>query len=384
MTKKISELAQVSSLGNSDEFEVNQSGSSRKATFGQIAADFASADHIHTLADIGDSGALAEVDSVDVENIANAAYASQPEATAGSDNSKIMTPIRTAEAIATRSPAPHQHTLSDISDAGPLAGLELVGAGEIAPNAITNGKILSGAVTGNKLANSSVTRDKLALDAVGPDQLEDTAVAPGLYTKADIIIDQQGRVNAATSGTTDGEANTGSNVGINGVGVFETKAGVDLQFRNLAAASSKVTVDLNGADIEFDVVEAELSLPAASITGLAVVATDGTLASLSSLDAGSRSFTNYRAAQDGVADSYTFVQSDSGREKVFSGSGPTTWTVPVLAAGTHAVVHNIGTGDITFSADGVSLRGGPVLRGDRTAALSWLPGNIVKLTGELG
>ena len=79
---------------------------------------------------------------------------------------------------------------------------------------------------------------------------------------------------------------------------------------------------LNDPDIELDLVKANLVLPATNITGLAGVATAGTLVSLSDLDAGDRAFTNY------------------------------------LAAGTHAIVHNIGSAAITFSADGGHPQGG--------------------------
>ncbi len=57
-----------------------------------------------------------------------------------------------------------------------------------------------------------------------------------------------------------GEINTASNQGTDGVGVFDTKVGVDLQFRNIAPASSKISVALNGKDVDLDVVEANLSL----------------------------------------------------------------------------------------------------------------------------
>jgi len=40
-----------------------------------------------------------------------------------------------------------------------------------------------------------------------------------------------------------GEANTGSNLGSGGVGVFINKAGVDLRFKNLNAGSTKITID---------------------------------------------------------------------------------------------------------------------------------------------
>jgi len=59
-----------------------------------------------------------------------------------------------------------------------------------------------------------------------------------------------------------GEVNTASNVGVGGVGVFEGKSGVDLEFRNVIAKSSKIAVTEQVAnnEIEIDVVEANLSL----------------------------------------------------------------------------------------------------------------------------
>lgn len=59
-----------------------------------------------------------------------------------------------------------------------------------------------------------------------------------------------------------GEANTGSNVGIAGVGVFDGKVGIDLQFKNVAPGSSKVSItdDAGNNEIDIDVVEANLTL----------------------------------------------------------------------------------------------------------------------------
>jgi hypothetical protein len=165
--------------------------------------------------------------------------------------------------------------------------------------------------------------------------------------------------------------------------VFDGKVGIDLRFRNIAPAGDKISVSLSGQNIELDVVEANLEVPASSVVGLAPVATAGTLASLSSLDAAGGTITNYRIGQDSIAGAYSFVQSDSGREKIFTGVSAETWAIPALNAGTQVIVHNLGTADVAFSPDGVVLKGLTTLAADKTAALSWLPGNVVKLTGEL-
>ena len=68
---------------------------------------------------------------------------------------------------------------------------------------------------------------------------------------------------------------------------------------------------------------------------------------------------------------------------MFTGIAPATWTIPALSAGTHAVVHNIGTAGISFAGSGVTVKGLTTLAANKTAAISWLPGNVVKLTGEL-
>ena len=62
------------------------------------------------------------------------------------------------------------------------------------------------------------------------------------------------------SGT--GEANTASNQGVGGVGPFNAKVGVDLQFKNINAGSSKITVtnDTVNKEIDIDVAQANLTL----------------------------------------------------------------------------------------------------------------------------
>lgn len=57
-----------------------------------------------------------------------------------------------------------------------------------------------------------------------------------------------------------GEANTASNVGTDGVGVYKQKTALDLEFKNIAPASNKITVTANGDDIDIDITEANLTL----------------------------------------------------------------------------------------------------------------------------
>lgn len=63
-----------------------------------------------------------------------------------------------------------------------------------------------------------------------------------------------------TAGAAGGEVNTASNVGAGGVGVFKQKTGVNLEFRNINAGSSKISVtnDTGNNEIDVDVVEANI------------------------------------------------------------------------------------------------------------------------------
>lgn len=76
-------------------------------------------------------------------------------------------------------------------------------------------------------------------------------------------------VGAATGS---GEANTASNVGTGGVGVYNQKSGVNLEFKNIRAASTRVSVTNNTTTgtVDVDVVPANLSLTKADV-GLANV-----------------------------------------------------------------------------------------------------------------
>jgi hypothetical protein len=61
------------------------------------------------------------------------------------------------------------------------------------------------------------------------------------------------------SGGGSGEVNTASNVGASGVGTYDSKSGVDLRFRKINGASSKLTATLNSQQIDLDVPDASTS-----------------------------------------------------------------------------------------------------------------------------
>ena len=77
------------------------------------------------------------------------------------------------------------------------------------------------------------------------------------------------------SGT--GEANTASNTGVAGVGVFARKTGVDIELKNLNAGSNKISIvdDTGNDEIDIDVNEGNLSIAGSQLTGTVTI--DGSI-----------------------------------------------------------------------------------------------------------
>jgi len=95
-----------------------------------------------------------------------------------------------------------------------------------------------------------------------------------VYAKADgklYLKDDAGTESDLTAGAAGGETNTASNSGTDGVGVWDAKVGVDLEFRHIAPASNKVTVTLDAGDddIDIDVAEANFDLSSTALDGAA-------------------------------------------------------------------------------------------------------------------
>jgi trimeric autotransporter adhesin len=147
--------------------------------------------------------------------------------------------------------------------------------------------------------------------------------------------------------TSSGEANTASNVGTSGAGVFKQKTGTNLEFNKLNAGSNRVSVvaDPANSEVDIDVVQANLSLAATQITGLGPLATVTAVGSAQITDG---AITGADIATTTIT-ADKLAQSGATTNQVLQWNG-TNW-VPGTASG---------SGTVTSVTTGTGLTGGPI------------------------
>ncbi len=97
------------------------------------------------------------------------------------------------------------------------------------------------------------------------EQVEDVVAAMfgGAHTGITVTYDDgAGTLTLEVTASGAGEANTASNIGTAGVGIFKDKSGADLRFKKLNAGSAKVTItdDTGNNEVDIDVDEAEFDV----------------------------------------------------------------------------------------------------------------------------
>ena len=135
------------------------------------------------------------------------------------------------------------------------------------PHAVTKTQVGLGNVDNTSDVNKPVsTAQQTEIDTKNENiQFRDEGTALGTagtvdeidFVGAGVTATRAANKVTVTVGAGGGEANTASNVGTAGVGVFKQKTGVDLEFKKINAGSSKVTItdDTGNSEVDIDVAE---------------------------------------------------------------------------------------------------------------------------------
>ena len=131
-----------------------------------------------------------------------------------------------------------------------------------------------------------------------------------------------------------GEANTASNIGTSGVGVFKDKSALDLRFKKIAAGSTKVTITDDTGNNEVDVDVVEVNLQHNNIGGVSNVAHGGT---------GLNTITTNALLKGAGTSNIAQITAGTDGQILTMVSGAPAWAAAGASADTKAVLFEGGT-----------------------------------------
>ena len=253
----------------------------------------------------------------------------------------------------------------------------------------TDGTLKSDTINGAAIQDNSISAPKLTSNAVTAPKLS-TPSAPSNGQ----VLSYNGSSLSWTNVGAGGEVNTASNVGTSGVGVFKQKSGLNLEFKSINAASSRVIVTNDAAndEVDIDVDTAQLGLTKSDV-GLANV--DNTSDANKPISTATQTALNIKA---NTATTVTGATSLTGggdlsanrtlslvNDSATPGNSHYYGTDGTGTKGYHAMPSQDPTlgGDLTGTASNAQIAAGAIVNADINASAAIAQSKIANLTTDL-
>lgn len=138
------------------------------------------------------------------ENLDQLLYADQEKASTDAIADEAITTAKLRDGAVTSAKLAANTVIATTINNGAVTtdklAADAVNGSKIADDSIDSEHYVDGSIDTAHIGDAQVTTAKIADDAVTADKLANTAVTAGSYTAADITVDAQGRVTAASSG----------------------------------------------------------------------------------------------------------------------------------------------------------------------------------------